>query len=200
MVKEVARKLFVEGGGDRNPRLHAEVREAFRHLFERAGVARKLRVIPCGGRKAAYDQFCHALALGEEAWLLVDAEEVPSSDDPWLHVAQRVGDGWTRPAAAGDDRLHLMTVVMETWLLSDPRAVEAVLGRGFDAKKLPAATAALEGLEKARVYAALDAATRKAARPYGKGEHAFKILGRLSPDALAVLPRAGRFLAVMRSL
>lgn len=53
MVKEPPRKLFVEGGGDRNPRLHAEVREAFRQLFERAGVARKLRVIPCGGRKAS---------------------------------------------------------------------------------------------------------------------------------------------------
>lgn len=198
MVKTTVSKLFIEGGGDHNHALYSAVREAFRALFERAGVERKPRVIPCGGRNQAYEQFCNALKIGVEAWLLVDAEEVPSSDDPWAHVAQREGDRWARPAGVSEGRLHLMTVMMETWLLSDPDALERVLGRGFDAKKLPPATAELETLGKAQVYAALKAATSKTKMSYGKGKHSFKILALLAPDRLAVLPHAARFLAEMK--
>lgn len=198
MVSASGGKLFVEGGGDGNRELRSEVREAFRALFERAGVGRSLRVIPCGGRRHAYDQFCHAVELGQEAWLLVDAEEVPTGDDPWSHVAHRSSDKWARPVGVSEGRLHLMTVLMETWLLSDPAALASVLGRGFDAKKLPPATAALETLGKAQVYAVLKAATREARRSYGKGEHSFKVLARLAPERLAVLPHAARFLAEMK--
>lgn len=54
------RELYVEGGGDKNPILASECRRAFSKLFEKAGVVHKPRVIACGGRKSAYDQFCDA--------------------------------------------------------------------------------------------------------------------------------------------
>lgn len=91
-----ARQLYVEGGGDKNPSLRTECRRAFSKLFEKAGITNKPRVIACGGRKSAYDQFCTALEEAEsEAWLLVDAEEVAPCPpvDPWAHVKARPGDG-----------------------------------------------------------------------------------------------------------
>ncbi len=39
--------------------------------------------------------------------LLVDSEAPVVGASPWGHVARRAGDGWSRPAGAADDHLHL---------------------------------------------------------------------------------------------
>ena len=197
------RELYVEGGGDNNPSLASECRRAFSKLFEKAGVPHKPRVIACGGRQRAYDQFCDAQGSGDaEVWLLVDAEELPSlgsNDPPWDHVKNRQGDGWNRPANASDDQLQLMTVCMETWLIADLAALKQVFGPKFDDSKLPA-MAQLENTPKQAIYKALEAATKPTkAGAYGKGAHSFQILANVLPAALRKLPWGKRFLDAMEA-
>lgn len=172
------RALYVEGGGDRNPSLASECRKAFHLLFEKAGIAEKPRVIVCGGRKNAYDQFRNAQEAGEEKGaLLVDAEQVPAlapGTSVWEHVKQRLGDGWERPHDASDEQLQLMTVCMETWLIADPAALRAVFGPKFDSSKLPATTV-LERKDKQAVYRALEAGYQAdEGRPLWQGRALFQ--------------------------
>lgn len=194
----VERQLYVEGGGDKNPSLASECRRAFSKLFERAGVARRPRVIACGGRKAAYDQFLTAHAEAKaEVWLLVDAEALPEGKEfePWKHVKARPGDGWDRPFGASDEQLQLMTVTMETWLLADRAALAKVFGPRLDMAKLPTEGQALEMQSKSAVNAALKAATEQtSAGRYDKGPHSFKVLAKVDPAKLRALPWARRFL------
>ncbi len=70
--------IYVEGGGYRT--LDTECRKAFHNFFEKAGFIKRLpRVIPCGRRDAAYDDFCTALKVatrtGDIVFLLVDSED-----------------------------------------------------------------------------------------------------------------------------
>lgn len=193
------RELYVEGGGDKNQSLVTECRRAFRKLFEKAGVAQRPRVIPCGGRKRAYDRFCTAHAAAKaDIWLLVDAEElVPSGPpfDPWAHVKARPGDNWDRPSGATDDQLQFMNVVMETWLLADRAALKKVFGHKLDQTKLPPEGGALETKDKPAVYSALAAATKPTpSGKYGKGPHSFRVLAEVSPKKLRALSWANRFL------
>ena len=202
MVKPRRYELYVEGGGDHNPDLASECRKAFSKLFEKAGVTRKPRVIVCGGRKIAYDQFCLAMQEGaSDAWLLVDAEDVVSSGppfNPWSHVRTRQGDGWVRPNGATDDQLHFMAVCMETWLLSDREALKATFGPKLDVSKLPDVNTLLECVEKVKVYGALAKATEPTpSETYKKGAHSFKALAEVKFANLRILSWAARFLDEM---
>ena len=193
------RELYVEGGGDRNPSLASECRRAFSKLFEKAGVQHKPRVIVCGGRKSAYDQFLHAHEVGEvEAWLLVDSEEpVTASGSPWDHVKTRKGDGWDRPPGATDEQLHFMHVYMETWLIADPDALAKIFGPKFEKSKLPA-IATLEKSNKQKLDESLSAAAKSTpSGRYVKGVHSFRVLGEVSPQKLRQLAWAKRFLDAM---
>lgn len=54
-------RLYVEGGGENNKALRSACRRGFREFFLKAGLEGVLpRVIPCGGRQAAYEDFCTA--------------------------------------------------------------------------------------------------------------------------------------------
>lgn len=199
MVKARKRRLYVEGGGLQNSSLASECRRAFGKLFEKAGIARKPRVVACGGRQRAYEKFTLAHEEDEDdVWLLVDAEDIPSrssSFEPWKHVERSDRDGWTKPDDATDDQLHLMVVCMETWLLADRAALKAIFGSTVDEGKLPKADATLERRKKSAVFDALTRATRQTpSGPYGKGSHSFKVLAEVSPTKLQELPWANRFL------
>jgi len=199
MVKPRRRELYVEGGGDHNPALASECRKAFSKLLEQAGVEHRPKIIVCGGRKRAYDQFVQALKDDEaEVWLLVDAESVVPSGppfDPWAHVLARQGDQWIQPTAATDEHLHFMAVCTETWLLADHEALKKVFGPKLHVAKLPASTRPLESVDKQQVYDALQAATKPTpAGEYGKGKHAFRILAEVRPQQLRQLSWAARFL------
>lgn len=199
MVKPRPRELYVEGGGDHNPALASECRKAFSKLFERAGIQPRPKVVVCGGRRRAYDQFVQALKDDTaDVWLLVDAESVVASGPPfapWAHVLVRQGDQWAQPPTATDDHLHFMAVCTETWLLADHEALKQVFGPKLDLTKLPAHTRPLESVDKPQVYAALQAATKPTpAGEYGKGPHAFKVLAEVRPAPLRKLSWAARFL------
>lgn len=198
-TRRKSRQLYVEGGGDQNPSLATECRKAFSKLFDRAGIESKPRVVVCGSRTNAYDQFCRALVENQaECWLLVDAEETVSAGhamDPWAHVKSRDEDGWARPRDASDEQLHFMNVVMESWLLCDQAALKKVFGPKLDVSKLPPESADLEAKDKFSVYQALSTATRSTPTGlYSKGSHSFKVLAEVSPDKLRNLAWAKRFL------
>ncbi len=198
-MKRRKSKLYVEGGGDRD--LDRACREAFAKLFRSAGIRRPPGVVPCGPRSLAFRRFCVALTRGDhDPWLLVDAESpIAEGVTPWRHVAAREEDKWTCPAHATDEHLHFMSVVMETWLVADPDALEKVFGAALDRGRLPKNPASLEGRPRDRVEDDLKRATAGTkSGPYGKGTHSFKVLAHVDPTKLDALPWARRFLDAMR--
>ena len=100
-------EIYVEGAGNRA--LVVQCRRAFRSLFERAGMAGRLpAVIPCGDRKATYDDFVNAPRRADlRILLLVDSEAGMLAATKWGHVAKRVGDGWTCPPGVTEDHLQI---------------------------------------------------------------------------------------------
>jgi len=195
-------RIFIEGGGDDNDSLKTECRRAFTKLLEKAGFQGRMpRPVACGGRRNAYDQFCTAIRAGEDrALLLVDAESPVEQEDPWRHVAGRPGDGWSQPAGATADHLHLMVQCMEAWFLADRRALGEFFGQGFNANALPPSTCIQEEVDKPDLYDKLKQATRKTKTKgtYGKGKHAFKLLATLDPNLVRrASPWAERFFATL---
>ena len=200
----VAAYLYVEGGGD-SKALRSACREGFRKLLERAGLGGRMpRIVACGGRGNAYDDFCTAMGdQGALSVLLVDAEALVTEMSPWDHVKARPGDGWDKPGGATDDHLHLMVQCMESWFLADRPAMRAFFGQGFQESALPAATAVAEAVGKIDLYARLAQATRntKTKGAYGKGEHSFKLLATLDPALIrGASPWAERFFLTLDRL
>jgi hypothetical protein len=178
--------VYVEGGGNHNPALAAKCREAFKKLLERQGLGGRLpRVIACGTRRFAYDDFCRALGEGQRCLLLVDSEAKVEAQDPWVHVAQRQGDQWERPEGAEALDLHFMAQCMEAWFLADPESLQAYFGRELRASALPR-HAQVEQVDKGEVYQALRRATQETSKgAYDKGRHSLELLGRLEPSRVA---------------
>jgi len=179
-------RIFVEGGtkgilGDR-------CRRGFARFFEKSGLGqRKPKIVACGPRQAAYDDFCYALSKAgdNDVYLLLVDSEGPvtvEKDDVWKHVKERQGDGWDKPATAHADMLHLMVECMESWFLADPEALDKYFGQGFKMGMLPKKPD-IESAPKQEVCNALKKATNglKTKRPYGKGEHSFDILEKVDP-------------------
>ncbi len=202
----VTLKLFVEGGGDATL-LRNECRQGFSKFLSRAGLAGRMpRIVSSGSRMSAYKDFCTAIANGERALLLVDSEgpvekQHASGDDrsnwrPWLHLAQRVGDGWAQPQTADDPLCHLMVQCMETWFLADPETLKSFYSQGFKSNALPPNGNPIEGVAKSEVFKALEKATKdcNTKGPYGKAAHSFKLLGLIDPaKVVAASPWAKRF-------
>lgn len=202
-------KLYVEGGGDSHL-LRTACRQGFTKFLERAGLRRHMpRIVACGGRQQAYDDYCTAIANGEEAFLLVDSEapvaqaaqpgdandeEARQAWLPWIHLKTR--DNWDMPANGEDGHCHLMVQCMETWFLAHREALKMYFGQGFKEDQLPPATNPVESVAKKRVYGSLENATHdcKTKTQYGKGEHSFKILALVDPAKVtATSPWAKRF-------
>lgn len=205
-------KLFVEGGGSTNA-LRTQCREGFARFIDRAGVARKPRIVACGSRREAFDNFCTEIGQGRDAMLLVDSEAPIAAEfqkpanlrdawKPWEHLRQRPGDGWDRPAGAHDGDCHLMVQAMETWLLADREALGEFFGAGFDGGSFPSQENPLERASKNQVYDVLKDATRrlKTKDPYKKGAHSFKLLARVDPAKVtAACPWAMRFVEALKA-
>lgn len=201
----VVMKLFVEGGGDTNL-LRTACRHGFSDFLKKTGLGGHMpRVMSCGSRQNAYDDFCIALHNGESAMLLVDSEAQIAATQPpwqpWLHLLNRQGDQWAQPAGANDNHCHLMVQCMEAWLLADRQTLQTFFGQGFKVNALPAVTNPIEGVAKQEVYQSLANATKecKTKAPYGKGEHSFKLLALIDPAKVtATSGWAKRFIEEMK--
>lgn len=194
-------RLYVEGGGD-SKLLRTACRQGFSEFLGKAGLTGHMpRIVACGGRKQAYDDFCTALSNGEKALLLVDSEDHVTTASPWQHLLIRTGDQWPTPAGAREEHCHLMVQCMESWFLADRQTLQTFFGQGFKANALPAAANSMESIAKQEVYQSLEKATKacKTKGAYGKGEHSFKLLALIDPSKVAVASSwAKRFIDEMK--
>ena len=192
-------ELYVEGGGDAKA-LRGRCREGFRRFLEHAGLRGHMpRIVACGGRDSAYEDFKTALGQGRSAMLLVDSEAPVIAGAPWAHLAAR--DAWAPPPGATDSQCHLMVECMESWFLADRATLQSFFGQGFKVAALPADARPIESIPKAEVYQSLASATKdcKTKARYGKGEHSFDLLGRIEPAKVTVAsPWADRFVSDLK--
>lgn len=152
-----------------------------------------LDVIRGKGRSNAYERFVghRKQCPGDLCVLIVDSEcPVQAGDTSWGLVAGRQGDRWERPPGAIDDDLFLMVESVETWLLTDPDALERFFGRGFRRNALP--TNDLETRTKANVAAALLAATRDTKKGRYRHGQAHEILENVRPENVKQLSHGRR--------
>ena len=186
--------MFVEGGGRGDSSL-IECRRAFSLLFERAGLKGRMpQVIACGPRQRAFDMFEQACKDNHrDSLLLVDSECAVTHTSPGEHVRSRRGDGWSKPAGATDDDLHLMVECMEAWIVADRQVLRAHYGQLLQENALPSREN-IEEVPKAELHGALERATRQAGG-YSKGKDSFALLGAVDPGALRTCPWAWRFFA-----
>ena len=203
-------RLYVEGGGD-TAALQKACREGFTTFITKSGLKNRPRIVACGSRRDAYDSFCTAIAIGNDAMLLVDSEALVSGAHqqgeaanwlPWAHLRQRQGDGWEKPERSEDNDCHFMVQIMENWFLADRDTLKDFFGNGFKENKLPAATRAVEEVTKDEVYRALEYATNncKTKATYGKGEHSFKLLAMINPSKVTrASPWARRFIDELKN-
>lgn len=184
MVKAV--HIYVEGGGASKV-TKTKLREGFSSfLKDLRDIAQsqsiEWRVIACGGRNAACDDFCTAVRISPEVFnaLLVDAEGpvVARTSVPghqlWQHLKQH--DGWDCPQGVDDAQCFLMVQSMETWLIADKQAIKTFYGHDFLQNALPR-TVNIEAIDKKTLLEKLEHATAKTQkRQYHKTKHAFDIL------------------------
>ena len=188
--------VYVEGGGN-SKSLKTECRKGFRTFIEKVGLTGSMpRIIACGSRNDAFDDFKTAVTNGQSALLLVDAEGPIAEPGPWQHLKNR--DNWTRPKTATEDHCHLMVQVMESWYLADMDALERFYGDGFKRATLPQ-NRRIEEIAKRDVEQGLKHATsvtKKGDYYDNKGKHSFAILAELNPAKVRCRSRyADRFLS-----
>ena len=192
-------KIYVEGGGD-SGELKGRCREGFKAFFQKTDLGGQMpKVIACGSRTKAFDKFRSALSAASDndfIVLLVDSEApVARNTGPWLHLKNRVGDEWEKPADATDDNAHLMVQCMEAWFLADKEALAEYFGGGFNPNSLPSRPE-VEEVSKSTIEEGLKMASRECKKGrYDKGSHSFGILAELDPDKVTgASPHAKRFI------
>ena len=202
-------KVYLEGGGsgsDRKRRKggrseqNSKFREGFSKFVRQVGLTGRMpQFVPCGSRETAYKDFCRAIASGETALLLVDAEKPVTVPGPWQHL--KGSDNWNRPRSATDGHCHLMVQVMESWFLADTAALKSYFRQGFREGSLPQ-NPNVEEIPKQDVEIGLRQATRGTSKgAYSKGKHSFEILAELDPaEVRCKSPYAERFLSALERL
>jgi hypothetical protein len=174
-------RVYVEGGGDVRSQ-QARLRLGFANLFKSLlGGLPQPKVIACGGRSKAFEDFKDGLRKHADSLclLLVDSEApVAEGASSWEHVRQRVGDGWVRPEVAGDDQLFFMAQAMEAWLIADVEALTKFYGQKFRAQDIPT-RANVEEVPKRDLFDGLARATRETRTAYCKSD-GLVLIGKIS--------------------
>ncbi len=197
-------KVYVEGGGDKNPKLNRQCRAGFREFFSKAGLEGPMpSVHPGGSREKTYKKFCTAINEAKDDCfivLLVDSEAaVASSDSPWEHLKK--SDKWIQPSAAADDSAQLMVQCMEAWFIADRQSLGAYFGQNFNATALPKQHK-VEAIAKDDLERTLKQATRSCSKGkgiYRKGRHSFELLECLDPSkVMESSPHARRLIDALK--
>ena len=180
----VSARLYIEGGESKEDQIRC--REGFRKLLEKASFSGRLpRLTACGGRNSAFDDFKTAFARrkeGDYVAMLIDSEDPPGDiEQTWDHLNKR--DGWTRPAAAGNDQVLFMTTCMETWIVADRAALREHYGPHLQENALPPLID-LEKRDRHEVHDQLVHASRNCSNAYAKGKRSFEVLAKLNPAVL----------------
>ena len=182
----VTAKLYIEGGGNRgqyrSKDLQIRFRQAWHLFFKAAGIPRLPSVVRGGGRGQTFKRFRVAIANPARdavPLLLLDSEgPVASGQTVWQYLL--AANGWHRPGNAREDQAFLMVQSMETWFLADQLAMQRYFGQNFSTAAFRAWTQ-LEAVPKPTVLKALETATSRCQKPYGKGRVSFELLGRINP-------------------
>ena len=191
--------VYVEGGGDKDTKaLRTQCRRAFSEFFRKAGLTGRLpKVIACGSRERAFQDFCHACngRFSGVPVLLVDSEGPVVDADPWTQLKR--SDGWDRPRSAPDGTAHLMVQCMESWFYADKEALAGFFGAGFNRNAMSGAST--EDISKGDVEGGLRSATRQSRKgAYRKGRDSFDVLRRLDADKVcAASPHAKRLIETL---
>lgn len=175
-------RIYVEGGGDQRSGKDVLQRGFSQFLNSIREMARErrisFRVIACGSRNSAFDDFRIALGAHPDAIniMLVDAEEPLQQTNPWEHLRHR-DPSWDLPKLP-DIHCHLMTQTMEAWVIADINALRAYYGQGFNPNPFPG-NPDVEAITKERLEQALIDATRNTSKgEYHKIRHGPDILAR----------------------
>lgn len=207
----VTLKLYVEGGGNHD--LDSAVRRGFKFFLLSAGFKGRLpKVIACGSRKSAYDDYCLAVNDKEPAMLLIDSEapvreQFENGDfrewKPWEQLQSRKDhldnqcDNWERVGANTD--CHLMVQMMETWFLADVEAMRKYFGSGFNDHNFPGISENIENIAKGKIVDILAYSSKESKKEgYSKGRDSFAILGMINPDKVKERSKwANRFITLL---
>lgn len=225
-MKKIA--IYVEGGGD-TAQQKAELRNGFDQLLnvqKQAAQVKRLgwKLVPSGGRDAAYKDFINAVQhadkdtlcvllvdseMGLKPELPVDAKETHELKSRRQHADARVRkdhlvsrDGWDLKEIP-PECIHLMVQCMETWIVADPDGMAVVYPKDFHPNQLPARLN-LEDEPKTAVHTKLAAATKDTTKGeyseanHSKIKHASKLLENIRADRVA--DRCPRFATFTRWL
>jgi hypothetical protein len=180
-------KIFVEGGGPSN-RFRQELKLGFIEFF-RNGLPNhnQPKVIMCGGRTEAFDDFCYAIKAKPDDFhiLLLDSEgpikkyknKTPKKNEKptpnWDHL--EIKEGWPNPKVP-DHHCQLMVQIMEAWFCAEPETLQNYFGKGF-VKKHISTVPNVEKIPKLDVKDKLKKATiHSKKREYHKIRHASELL------------------------
>jgi uncharacterized protein DUF4276 len=195
----VSIKICVEGGGGQD-RINTLCRKGFGEYFAKiVPENRKPRIVACGSRRSAYEDFCTSLKTERHKYelilLLVDSEDpVANNHTAWQHLKQRAADNWDRPQDADDQSAHLMVQCMESWFLADKDVLAQYFGQGFLRNSLPG-HANIELIPKHQVLAALEHAVGPTTQKYyDKTNHGYELLGLISPERVGAASQRARAL------
>ena len=176
--------IYIEGGGD-SKELHILCRKGFRQLLERCGFSERMpRLVACGGRSSAYDDFktAHESNKAEYVAMLIDSEKpVSNPEETWDHL--RNCDRWERPDGADDEQVLFMTTCMETWIVADRDTLRQHYGSSLQESALPSLISLEQG-NRQDIQEGLKRATRSCSNAYQKGKRSFEILGKLKPETM----------------
>ena len=200
-------RIYVEGGGGA---AGERCKKAFASFLRKAGFAGRMpKVLACGSRQDALEDYEAAIDNGDEAILLVDSEgpvdeSCQAGDDfgnwkPWKHLekASLKANRLKRPAKADERDCHLMVECTENWSAADTCAVQDYYGAAIPKDEL-ARLEKPELISKADVLKLLKNVARQSPilgkREYEKGKHTFELLKNANPEKVAEkCPWARRF-------
>ena len=186
MVTQV--QLYIEGDRSLREGFRAFLGQADRDFAMRGF---KFRLVLCGDRARTLKSFSRGVEEHPDAMvlLLIDSDGPGGTHQLLQDVRRKIASQDSTAASMGDEQLHFMVQVMESWFLADRETLEEFYGSEFRASGLPQ-NERVEEIDKSRVERGLREATRRTQKGrYRKTQHARQLLERLDPMKVRLAAR-----------